>query len=102
MIARPAVLIAAVAVVTMLVKGGGPALVGARPLPAPLLRVVTLLAPPLLAALVVTSALANGSHLHVGADTAGVAVAVVLLVRGAGVLPAVLVAAVVTALVRLL
>lgn len=102
MIGNGVALIAAVAAVTMLVKGIGPAAMGERVLPAPVLRVVTLLAPALLAALVVTSALADGTRLHVGADTAGVAVAGALLLRGLGVLPAVVVAAVVTALLRLL
>lgn len=95
-------LIAAVTVVTLLIKGGGPALIGARSLPPPLLRVVALLAPALLPALVVTTALADGTRLHVGANTVGVAPAALLLLRGAPVLVAVLAAAVVTALLRLL
>jgi hypothetical protein len=52
---------------------------------------------------VVTAALADGSHWHVGADTVGVLVgAAVLVLTRAGVLTAVLVAALVTALLRLL
>ena len=93
--------IALVALVTFTIKGIGPALLGDRPLPPAFSRVVLLLAPALLAALVVTSALADGPRLQVGADTAGVAVAGLLLLRGVTVLPAVLVAAAVTALVRL-
>ena len=94
--------IALVALVTFAIKGVGPALLGDRALPPAFTRVVVLLAPALLAALVVTNALADGPRLQVGADTAGVAVAGVLLLRGVTVLPAVLVAAVVTAGVRAL
>lgn len=93
--------IALVALVTFAVKGIGPALLGDRDLPAWFSRCVLLLAPALLAALVVTSAAADGPRLSVGADTAGVAVAGLLLLRGVGVLPVVVVAALVTALLRL-
>ena len=94
-----------VALVTFAIKGAGPALFGSRDgsasLPDPLARVVVLLAPPLLAALVVTNALADGGRLALGGDTLGVAVAGVLVWRGLTVLPAVVVAAVVAALSRL-
>ncbi|MCW2606173.1 MAG: branched-chain amino acid transporter [Frankiales bacterium] len=99
------VTIALVAMVTFTIKGFGPFVFGPSEkgggLPAPLARVVLLLAPPLLAALVVTNALADGRRLHAGADTLGVAVAGLLVWRGLTVLPAVVVAAVVTALSRL-
>ena len=93
-------LIALVAVVTVVLKGLGAVVLGTRPLPAPVLRVVALLAAPLIAALVVTNALADGTRLHVGADTVGVLVAGVLLLRRVAVLPAVLVAVATTALLR--
>jgi len=93
--------IALVALVTFGIKGVGPALLGDRPLPASFTRVVLLLAPALLAALVITNAAADGTRVQIGADTAGVAVAGVLLLRGVGVLPVVVVAAVATALLRL-
>ena len=93
-------LIALVTAATVAVKGLGPVVLGARPLPAPLLRVVVLLGAPLITALVVTNALADGSRLHLGADTAGVLVAGVLLLRGVTVLPCVLVAVATTALLR--
>ncbi len=92
--------IALVALVTFAIKGGGPALSGDRALPPHLTGVVVLLAPALLAALVVTSAVAEGPQLQIGADTGGVAVAGLLLWRGLTVLPAVLVAAVLTAGLR--
>jgi hypothetical protein len=55
-----------------------------------------------MAALVVTSALADGTELRVGADTAGVATAGVLLWRRAHLLVVVLGAAAVTAGLRAL
>jgi branched-subunit amino acid transport protein len=89
-------------VTTALTRGVGPAATGARELPAPAVRVVVLLSSALLAALVVTSALADGTELRIGADTAGVATAGVLLWRRAHVLVAVLAAAAVTAGLRAL
>jgi hypothetical protein len=65
-------------------------------------RVVVLLSSALMAALVVTSALADGTELRVGADTAGVATAGVLLWRRAHLLVVVLGAAAVTAGLRAL
>ncbi len=95
--------IAGCTVVTMVIKGFGPVVMGGRELPPRLAGLIVLLAPALLAALVVTSALADGDRWHVGADTVGVAVGgAVLVLTRAGVLSAVLVAAAVTALVRLL
>lgn len=90
------------AVTTLVTKGVGPAATGARELPAPAVRVVVLLSSALLAALVVTNALADGDRLHVGADTAGALAAGVLLWRRAHVLVAVVAAAVVTAGLRAL
>lgn len=88
--------IALCAMTTLITKGIGPAATGSRELPAPAVRVVVLLASALLSALVVTNALADGNRLHVGADTAGVAVAAVLLWRRAPLLLVVIVAAAVT------
>ncbi|MEV7397058.1 AzlD domain-containing protein [Aeromicrobium sp. NPDC092404] len=95
--------IAGCTVVTFAIKAFGPVLMGGRELPDRVNGVIMLMAPALLAALVVSSALADGEHLHVGADTAGVAAgAGVLVLTRAGVLTSVLVAAVVTAGLRLL
>lgn len=93
-------LVGLVAAVTFAIKGVGPAMMGDRQLPARVTGVVVLLAPALLAALVVTSALADGRSWHVGADTVGVAVGGVLLWRRAPVIVVVLGAALVTALLR--
>lgn len=93
-------LIGLVAAVTFAIKAAGPASMGDRALPARVTGVVVLLAPALLAALVVTSALADGRHVHLGADTVGVGAAAVALWRRAPVLVVVLIAAVVTAGLR--
>ena len=93
-------LIGLCAVVTAAIKAAGPVALGGRELPAGFTRVIGLLAPALLSALVCTSALADGRHLAVGADTAGVATAGVALWRGASVVVGVVVAAAVTALLR--
>jgi branched-subunit amino acid transport protein len=88
------------AVVTAFIMGIAPFALGGRELPAWFGRVVALLAPALLAALVVTQVLADGDELAVGADTAGVAAAALALWRGASIVLAVAVAAVVAALLR--
>jgi len=100
-------LVVCVSAVTFLIKGFGPAVVGDRQLPVHFNRVVALLASALLAALVVTSALADdrgseGGVLHVGADTAGAAVAGLLLWLRAPLLVVVLGAAVVAGGLRAL
>ena len=88
------------AVVTAAIKGAGPIALGGRDLPGWFSRLITFMAPALLAALVCTATLADGEELAVGADTAGVAVAGIALWRGASVIVGVAIAAVVTALLR--
>ena len=90
------------AAVTAVIKGIGPFALGGRELPEWFSSVVVLLAPALLAALVVASTLADGRNLHVGANTAGVAAAGVAFWRGASVIVGVVIAAVVTAGLRAL
>ena len=88
------------AITTALVKAAGPVVFGGRePHPA-FLRVVAMMAPALLAALIVTSLFADGRRLNAGADTIGVAVAGVLLWRGRSIVLAVVAAVVVTAGIR--
>ena len=88
------------AVTTALVKAAGPVVFGGRtPHPA-FLRVVAMMAPALLAALVVTSTLTDRGHIGVGADTVGVLAGGVLLWRGHSVVLAVVVAVAVTAGLR--
>ncbi len=94
--------IAGATVVTAIIKGCGPVLMGGRVLPERVGGVIMLMAPALLTALVVTSILADGDELHVGADFVGVAAGGALMIwTRAGVLTAVLVAASLTAVIRL-
>jgi branched-subunit amino acid transport protein len=95
-------LIAGCALVTALIKAAGPVAFGGRELPNRLGGVIALLTPALLAALIVTQALADGRRIAMGADTAGVALAGVVLWRGGSVLAGVAVAVVVTAGLRAL
>ena len=74
---RAWVLIAVVGACTIALKGLGPLVIGGRALPRPLLGVVALLAPTLLAALIVTQAFADGRHLVLDARAAGLGVALV-------------------------
>jgi branched-subunit amino acid transport protein len=95
-------LILGTAAATMAIKAFGPVVLGGRQLPPAATRVLVLLPPVVLAALVATSALADGSTLEIDSSTAGVAAGGVLLWRGRHLLLAVLVAAAVTAVLRLL
>jgi branched-subunit amino acid transport protein len=96
------VLIAALTVMAVVVKALGPAFVGGRALPRWASGVIGVMAPALLTALVATAVLSEGRRLTVGADTAGVAVAGVLLLLRAPLIVACLVAVGVTAGLRLL
>ena len=95
-------LIAGCAVVTALIKAIGPMAFGGRELSDRVGGVIALLAPSLLAALIVTQALADGQRLALGGDTAGVALAGVVLWRGGSVLAGVVVAVLATAGLRAL
>ena len=95
-------LIGLCAVATAAIKAVGPIALGHRDLPAWFTDVISHMAPALLAALVVTAALADRDQLQLGADTAGVAVAGLLLWRGASVVVGVVTAVAVTAGLRAL
>jgi branched-subunit amino acid transport protein len=95
-------LIAGCAVVTAVIKAAGPIAFGGRELPDRVGGVIALLAPALLAALIVTQAVADGQRIAVGADTAGVGLAGLVLWRGGSVLAGVVVAVVATAGLRAL
>jgi len=99
---QAAALVAACAVVTAAIKAAGPIAFGGRPLPARLGGVVALLAPALLAALVVTQTLADGRSLAVGPEAVGVTAAGLASWRGATVAVCVLIAAALTAGLRLI
>jgi hypothetical protein len=90
------------ALVTAAIKGIGPAALGGRELPERFSRVVTLMAPALLAALVCVAAFADGDEWAIGPDTAGVAAAGLVLWRGGSIILGVVVAAAVTAGLRAL
>lgn len=94
--------LAGVAIISNATRAAGPVALGGRDLHPRFLGVITLMAAPLLAALVVTQALADGERLALGADTAGVAVAGVVFWRGGSILLGVAVAMAVTAGLRLL
>jgi branched-subunit amino acid transport protein len=86
---------------TIAIKALGPVAMGGRPLPARLDRVVSLLAPSLLAALVAINTFGNGESLTVDARVLGVAAGVAVW-RRAPVLLVVVIAAAVTATARAL
>jgi branched-subunit amino acid transport protein len=91
------------ALVTIAIKGAGPAAVGGRELPPAVLRVIALLAPALLAALIVVETFSGGDKsLTIDARAAGLAVAGAVLVTTESLVGAVLGAAGATALLRLI
>jgi branched-subunit amino acid transport protein len=94
------VVILAVTLASAAIKAAGPVLVGGRELPSRVNAVIALLAPALLAALVVTETFGDDGHLALDEKALGVGVAAVALALRAPVLLAVALAALVTALAR--
>lgn len=96
--------IGALAVATAAIRASGPVLLGGRKLPAPVQEVLSLLAPALLGALVVveTFSASAGGELEVDERVLGVSAAGIVLARGGSPLPAVAIAATVTAVARAL
>ena len=94
--------IAILALATAAIRAAGPLAVGGRELPSAVRGVIALLPPALLAALVVVETLgtAAGNALELDERLLGVAAAGGVLLTGGSTLPAVLVAALVTALAR--
>jgi branched-subunit amino acid transport protein len=95
------IVIGVVGAATVALKSVGPLLLGGKPLPQHLTGLVGLLAPALLAALVVTQAVGGDGEIVLDARLAGLGAAVVALVLRAPLIVVVVVAAVATALVRL-
>lgn len=95
-------LVAIVGVGTVALKGVGPLVLGGRRVPDRLTGVVSLLAPTLLAALIVTNTFATGTALVIDARVAGMAAAVVAIVLRAPILVVIVVAAVAAAVTRAL
>jgi hypothetical protein len=96
------VLVTLVGTATVIFKASGPLLLGGRELPSRIRGVVATLAPALLAALVVTQAVAGDRRLVFDARLVGLAGAVVALRLRAPVLLAVVLAAALTAAARAL
>jgi len=94
-------IVLAVGVGTIAIKAAGPVLLGGRPLPQRVQRVVAMLAPALLAALVATAALASGQQLVLDARVIGLGAAAVALLMRAPILVVVVIAAVAASVARL-
>lgn len=94
--------IAVLTVATAAIRASGPVALGGRTLPPAFQSVISLIAPALLAALVVVETLGapEGGSFELNARIAGVGAAAVALGLRASTLPVVLLAAAVTALVR--
>ena len=95
------IVVLVVGAATVAIKATGPVLLGSRTLPEPVARVVALLAPVLLSALVVTQTVGGDNELVVDARLAGVGAGAVAVAARAPLPAVVIVAAVTTALVRL-
>ncbi len=91
-----------VGVATIAIKAAGPVLAGDRQLPAGVSRVLDLLAPALLAALVATQAFASDESLVIDERGAGLLAAVVAILLKAPLLVVILVAAATAAGLRAL
>jgi branched-subunit amino acid transport protein len=96
------IVVGAVGAATIALKSVGPVLLGGKPLPKHLTGVVALLAPALLAALVVTQAVGGDEEIVLDARLVGLGAAVVAILLRAPLLAVVVIAAVATAVARLL
>ena len=95
------IIVLAVGAGTVAIKAAGPVLLGGRPLPERLQRIVAMLAPALLAALVATAALGSGQQLVLDARVIGLGVAGLASLLRAPILLVVIVAAASAAVARL-
>jgi branched-subunit amino acid transport protein len=94
------IVVAVVGLATILFKAAGPVFLGSRPLPSRVRRVVDLLAPVMLTALVVTQTVGGDGELSLDARIPGVAAGAVAVWRHAPIVVAMAIAALVTAAVR--
>jgi branched-subunit amino acid transport protein len=99
---RAWVVVLIVGAATMAIKAIGPVFLGGQPLPERVQGVVGLLAPALLAALVITSVLASGRALVLDERLIGIGAAVIALLFRAPILMVVVIAAAATAVARAL
>jgi branched-subunit amino acid transport protein len=90
-------------VTTAAIRASGPVVLGGRDMPQALQGVIALIAPALLAALIVVETLGapEGGSYEIDARVAGVGAAAIALSLRLSALPVVAIAAIVTALVRL-
>jgi uncharacterized membrane protein len=99
-VSGPALTILALAVITFAIKAAGPVLLGGRELPPRVMAVITLLAPALLAGLVMVETFSEGDEIVLDPRAAGLAAAAGALALRAPMLVTVGLAAVVTAGLR--
>jgi branched-subunit amino acid transport protein len=95
------IVVAVVGLTTILFKAAGPLFLGRRPLPGRVRAVVDLLAPVMLAALVVTQAVGGEGGVTFDARLPGVAAGAAAVWLRAPIIAAMAIAALVTGLVRL-
>src|SRR6187551_2919020 len=95
-------LIIVLAVGTVLMKTIGPVVAGGRQPPAALTRVIALVAPALISALVVTGTFTQGQHLVIDARAAGLVVGAIALWFRAPIAVALLLAVLICAALRLI
>ena len=95
------IVVLGVGAATLVLKAAGPVFVGRRLLPARAQSVVDLIAPVLLTALVVTQTVGGDEQIELDARVPGVAAAAVAIARGVPMIAAMAIAAIVTALLRL-
>ena len=96
------IVVLTVGAITVLFKAAGPVFLGRRTLPPRALALVEVLAPAMLAALVVTQAVGGDEELVIDERLAGVAVAGIAIVLRAPLLVVMVAAATAAALLRLL
>jgi branched-subunit amino acid transport protein len=97
-----ALLVLGLAATTCFLRAAGPALVGAKRLPSRSARLIELVAPALLSALIVWQVFARGRHLDVDARSVGLGVAVLATLARLPIPLVLVAAATATALTRLL
>lgn len=95
------VVIVAVAIATAAIKATGPVLIGGRRLPERATAVVSMLAPAMLAGLIITQMLGDEGRLVLDERVLGVGVAGIALILRAHVLVAVFLAALTVAIARM-
>jgi len=94
------IVVVVVGLTTMAFKAAGPVVLGTRTLPRRVQNVVDLLAPVMLTSLVVTQTFGGDAEIAVDARVPGVLAGAFAVWRGLHLIPAMVIGAVVTALVR--